>query len=483
MNVSSMPWKNLSLPAQLTRIRSMLSDEEKQYLMWLAAEKFEGWGAIVDLGPWLGSSSSAFAEGLKRRGKPNKIFSLDLFKWEPGYMQAIAHENLDEGDDFLPLFMREIGDYTAWVEPQKQDLSHYVWSSGPIEILFVDAAKTWELTNAIFRGFGAHLIPGRSRVVLQDFRHHTTHWLPLIFDSRPDLWKEIESVEDGWTVSFVPRKLLFGPAGIHTDYSEEAFPLEVAEHLLRGRMVHEAPSNRHLILRSLYNKCLCDGSPEDLQRLRNEFLAEGIGPDELDKMGNVESILVPRGWTAYNQHNFVTARMLAEKCLESKGDRPVYAVALLGMSLLRLGELQSARSCVEEVATRLPDFLPARLYRGELELAEGRYHEAAAHALYVLERCDGDEDLIEYSLTILEQAWDQKARIEEVANSLTELSSRLEKSPTFLAHLALEQFTRGRKDEGKQNLRLAIQLAPGHRLATKLQEEWNSIDDRGRNEN
>ena len=108
--------------------------------------------------------------------------------------------------------------------------------------------------------------------------------------------------------------------------------------------------------------------------------------------------------------------------------------------------------------------------------------ETEVVALALLERCGGDEDLIEYSLTVLEQAWDEKARMENVANSLRDLASSFDESPTFLAHLAREQFRHGGKDKGIQNLARALQLAPSHRLAVKLQEEWNAIDDRGRDE-
>ena len=249
----------------------MLSGEEKQYLSWLTAEKFEGWGAVVDLGPWLGSSSAALAEGLKRRGGREKVRSFDLFRWEPIYMEAVAPIGREDGADFSDVFQREIGEYASWIDATKQDLTHYTWNSGPIEILFVDAAKTWDLTNQILKGFGDALVPGRSRVVLQDFRHHSTHWLPLIFDSRPDLWEEVESVEVGWSVTFVPRKPLSGPAGVHTDYSEQAFPLRAAEDLLRRRIASELPSNRHLFLWSLYNKCLRDGLSGEILRLQDEF--------------------------------------------------------------------------------------------------------------------------------------------------------------------------------------------------------------------
>ena len=137
----------------------MLSFEEQQYLTWLTAEKFENFGAIVELGCWLGASSVALAEGLRRRGSETVIRSFDLFRWEP-YMENVTHVGLREGEDFLPLYMQEIGDYARWIRPQKQDLMDYTWPEGPIEILFIDSAKTWDLVNAVLKGFGPHLVPG-----------------------------------------------------------------------------------------------------------------------------------------------------------------------------------------------------------------------------------------------------------------------------------------------------------------------------------
>ena len=116
------------------------------------------------------------------------------------------------GRRFSPSF-QEVKNYSPWIDARKQDLMQYCWNGGPIEILFIDAAKSWALSNAIFRGFGPFLVPGRSRVVLQDFRYAETYWLPLIFDSRPDLWEEVEDVDDGHTVSFVPLKCLTGSVG------------------------------------------------------------------------------------------------------------------------------------------------------------------------------------------------------------------------------------------------------------------------------
>ena len=90
----------MSLPGSVTRVRSMLTPEEKQYLTWLASHQFAGWGSIVDLGPWLGSSSAALAEGLKQRGAGGRIYSFDRFQWEASYMEAFAETDLRDGDDF-----------------------------------------------------------------------------------------------------------------------------------------------------------------------------------------------------------------------------------------------------------------------------------------------------------------------------------------------------------------------------------------------
>src|SRR5262245_39125998 len=247
------PWTSLSLPHELMRIPSMLTEEEKQYLVWLTACRYEGWGAVVDLGPWLGSSSAALAEGLKRRGGgKEKVVSIDLFEWCRSYMQSVASEDLQDGDDFLPAYLREIGDYSRWIEPQKHNLMTYRWMGGPIEILFVDAAKSWDLTNKILQEFSEYLVPNRSRIVLQDFKFPLCHWLPLIFDGRPDLWQEVENVGIGTTVTFTPLRPLKSDGGIRSSYSDDLFPIESAERILRDRMSREDPENRYRVLLSLY---------------------------------------------------------------------------------------------------------------------------------------------------------------------------------------------------------------------------------------
>ena len=50
-------------------------------------------------------------------------------------------------------------------------------------------------------------------------------------------------------------------------------------------MATETPRNRHLLLCSLYKKCLVEGSPEKVQSVKEELLADSarsITPEELD---------------------------------------------------------------------------------------------------------------------------------------------------------------------------------------------------------
>ena len=117
MNKFANPWKEISLPPELTNMRSMLSEDEEQYLVWLTAVKSEGWGAIVDLGPWLGSSSAALAgaEEADRRTKSEA----DLFKWERSIWGSSRGRSPGRGKTFF-LFMREIGNY-AWISPEQDD--------------------------------------------------------------------------------------------------------------------------------------------------------------------------------------------------------------------------------------------------------------------------------------------------------------------------------------------------------------------------
>lgn len=472
------PWQSMSLPSQLTGIKSMLSAEEKQYLCWLTAEQFEGWGAVVDLGPWLGSSSACLAEGLKRRGSDAKIHSFDLFQWEPAYMEPVAPTGLSQGADFQPVFERETAAYSPWISPRKQDLTNFSWDGGPIEILFVDAAKSWELTNAIFRGFGPFLEPGRTRVVLQDFRYYETHWLPLIFDSRPDLWEEIESVGEGHTVTFLPLKALTGSAGIQTDYSEDAFPLATAESLLRKRIAIEEPSQQHWYLRMLYRKYLLDGPYEEAQKMRVGLLSDGaMSESELSKIENLEHILVPRGWKYYNDGDYPAAAKTARQSLLVSPGQTTYALSLLGLSLLQMGDREGARQTLHRVLAADPSSVSARLGCVEIDVAEERFAAAEQEVLQVVSGTGCDESGITWSLHLLRTIWAALGTHESHVEQLAALPGSAKSNPVFLELLAREQRAIGASSDALKSVETALKLVTDEIAAQRLRAEWHALTD------
>lgn len=412
MSAPRAPWMRIELPPALTAMRSMLTREEQQYLVWLGAEQVEGWGAVIDLGAWLGSSSAALAEGLRRAGRAITVQAFDRFIWEaePGHMGSSAGVRLGGGTDFLPMFLHEVGEYRSSIAPRRADLGSHHWDEGPIEILFVDAAKSWELANAILRGFAHALVPGKSRVVLQDYRLHEAYWLPLIFESRPDLWSEAEAVGDGTTVTFTPRRDLTTPDALPAAYTDEDFPLPLIERIIRNRMARESKANRRRLVHTLLRRVVADGTAEEWRAVRQEAIELGTSASELAAVEDIDTILVPRGWKEYERGNFAGALAIAERCL---GDhrRSSWVVALAGMCHLRLGDVARARRCIDEVVTRMPSSAEGWLHRAEIALAEGLPRQAMACALHALRvGAPVSEHVTQYALTVLGWAWHQGSR-------------------------------------------------------------------------
>lgn len=470
-------WHTISLPRECRRFPSMLTDEERQYLLWLTKETYSGWGAIVDLGPWLGSSSCALAEGLKQAGSRAKVHSLDRFVWCRDYMESYLPADLPEGSDFLPLFIRETATWKRWIEPRKIDLLDFVWSEGPIEILFVDAAKDWQLLNAIFAGFGGSLVPGRSRVVLQDFRLPEAHWLPLVFDSRPDVWRQIEAVDDGTTVTFMPVKPVLGEIGVHPSYSDSGFPAASAEVLLRARVSNEKTArNRSLILRTLYRKLLIEGALPAAERVLADVVATTdsmIDAEELTAIGDIAATLVPAGWKRFAAGDISGARKLAERCL-ANGPRSVYALDLLAYTALKGGDIDLAEQAAGETVAANPSYPDFVLHLAEVRLFQKRFDEALSGALQALKLSEGDDRAITYSLSVLEQAAFASGKVELVLNRLIDLQASLATHSSYWVTVAKGQRALGTRAAALQSLETALQLDPDHDVAASLFKAWSS---------
>ncbi len=212
----------------------MTTREEQDFLRAYGRNQFTGAGAIVDLGSWLGSTAIPLAQGLSQNPSATGVVrAYDLFRWED-WMEPFAQEltgRFKPGDSFLPEFKRRLGPSERWVETRPGDLHKASWHEGPIELLVVDAMKTWSLCSAISRVFFPHLIPGRSLVVHQDFKFWACHWIHLVTYRLRSYLKIERDLEQSSTTVFrlegaIPEDLLsrdYTPADFSTAEVAQAY--------------------------------------------------------------------------------------------------------------------------------------------------------------------------------------------------------------------------------------------------------------------
>ena len=159
-----------------------------------------------------------FAAGLD--GNPRcgdtKIHSYDRFIVDADYMVSFARDwmpkELTLGQSYERIFREVTADHAGRIVVHAGDLLEQKWKSGPIELLFVDAAKTQRLSGHIIREFFPALIPGQSVVVHQDFFSPETFWIAVQMDALMDYFSIVEERMD-FTVAFrldrqIPARVL-----------------------------------------------------------------------------------------------------------------------------------------------------------------------------------------------------------------------------------------------------------------------------------
>lgn len=194
-------WRQQPLPTTCTDVPTMLVPDELRLLNYLAQDIYIGAGAIVDAGSFLGGSTVAFAAGLRRNrrwaakgGKP--IHSYDRFEVEEWTRGLFFPEDVAAGASFRERFDRNIAPYADLVEVHAGDICDHQWSGGPVEILFIDIAKHWTVSDWATWQFFPHLIPGRSLVVQQDYLyHHWVAWLHVTMELYADYFEYVCDTE------------------------------------------------------------------------------------------------------------------------------------------------------------------------------------------------------------------------------------------------------------------------------------------------
>jgi len=160
-----------------------------------------GRGALVDAGSFLGASTFCFAAGvaaaghLEFNGRP-PVHAYDYFKVVEEYVGAAISRSVrsvEKGDSYLDIFLSQTDRYRHLIEPHPGDFLEKKWHGDPIEILFIDIAKTAPLHAHVVAEFFPCMIPGRSVLVHQDYFHC---WHPYIHIGMEFFAEEFELIDE-----------------------------------------------------------------------------------------------------------------------------------------------------------------------------------------------------------------------------------------------------------------------------------------------
>jgi 2-polyprenyl-3-methyl-5-hydroxy-6-metoxy-1,4-benzoquinol methylase len=197
-------------------IFGMISNEEREYLQEYAKNHYSGKGSIVDLGCWLGVSSIALVTGLTEnpnvQAKESIIHAYDLFIWEEWMNQFVVGTELEgkyqPGDSFFEECVRQTLRWNNQIKFYSGDLNQVKWGGSPIEFLFIDAMKSWELANSIIQNFFPALIPKHSIIVHQDFSHYGTYWIHLVMYRLRQYFEPVYDLPNSWSFVFKYREAI-----------------------------------------------------------------------------------------------------------------------------------------------------------------------------------------------------------------------------------------------------------------------------------
>jgi hypothetical protein len=212
---------------------SMTIPRELAFCESYARECFSGRGTMIDLGCWYGATTFSLARGLKRNWlvRNNRVIdAFDLFVWNKWMDPVADHIKMPriygEGESFYQDVVKLLEPYKDLVRLHQQDLMKYEAVPTPVELLFIDAMKSWPLAKKIVTDFFPCLIPGTSMVVQQDFVFHnpiaaTSH---LLMWRLRDHFEWLHQIPGSGSVAFVCKKRI--NADELPDLEPESFSLE-----------------------------------------------------------------------------------------------------------------------------------------------------------------------------------------------------------------------------------------------------------------
>lgn len=201
--LKSKPWDEGvgAAPADIFEAKGMIGPEERRCYYWLARHWATGRGCIVDAGAFVGASTYCFAAGAAAAGRREFedrpiVHAYDYFKVIDQYVGDAITQHfgaIGQGESYLQHFEKQTAPFSDMIRAYPGDFLSHQWNGLPIEILFVDIAKTAALNSHVIAEFFPSLIPGKSIIIHQDYYHC---WHPYIHISMEYFDEEFELVDE-----------------------------------------------------------------------------------------------------------------------------------------------------------------------------------------------------------------------------------------------------------------------------------------------
>jgi len=195
-----LPWYSVDLPTEVMNGLGMIHPDERRLLYTLARDYFTGAGRIIDGGAFFGTSSLSLGFGLRDRGyqRERVIDAFDNFIIDEYGVKHYTkpagwfRKGISAGDNMRSIYEQNIAPIAEYVTIHEGDLLKAPWNSGPIEILFSDVSKSWQLNDHIIRNWITALIPETGILIQQDQVQEYHIWVSITMEMLADYFETID---------------------------------------------------------------------------------------------------------------------------------------------------------------------------------------------------------------------------------------------------------------------------------------------------
>lgn len=132
--------------------------------------------AIIDIGPFLGSTTAYLAIGA---GSKNQIHSYDLWIADEGYTRKAKTQlgiELKQGSNLYSLWCKNIKPWNTNIYPHKEDIGKAFWLPKlPIGLYVDDAGQAASHIERLSHEFARYFVPGETILIMMDYFFYETH--------------------------------------------------------------------------------------------------------------------------------------------------------------------------------------------------------------------------------------------------------------------------------------------------------------------